>query len=40
MKNYTVPRTIEQAFGPYATFEPKPDPILYVISRYFWSLIL
>lgn len=36
----SFPRSLQEAFGPYAEWHPEPDPLWYVISRFLWSIIL
>lgn len=34
------PRTLHEAFGPYAEWETEPKPLFQQFVNFFWSLIL
>lgn len=33
-----IPRTMNEAFGPYAELYVKPDPFYQRLAKYIWSL--
>jgi len=37
--DYVAPRTLNEAFGPYAHWDTQPDSIWFIIKTEFWRII-